>query len=425
MSNSSKLGDRPIPALLLQQSLPAFIGILSISVYNVVDAIFVGQFVGSLGIAAIAVVLPITFLIGALGMSIGVGGASIIARAFGANRPERAHTAFGNQIMMTLTLAVVFVALGIVFQDAILSAFGGKGDILLPAREYFNAIIWGIPFLAWSMMSNNVIRAEGQAKVAMMTMIIPALFNIVLDPIFIVWLDMGMRGAGTATAISYTASAAFALAYFLFGRSELELRLRNIVFDAGIVAEITSIGFVTFARQGTISLLAIVLNNTLFRYGGEMAVSAYGIINRLMMFIISPIIGITQGFVPIAGFNFGARQYSRLREVIRLAILSGSAISAVIFVILFAFTEPLIKVFTRDAELIALTKPALRTVFALTPLIAIQLIGPRTTRPPVAPCRPSSSPSPNRGSSSSRSSSSCRWPTGWTAPGGRSRSPTC
>lgn len=376
MARSEKLGKHPIPQLLLQQSFPAFIGILSISIYNVVDTIFVGQYVGPNGIGAMAVVMPITFFIGALGMSVGIGGASIISRALGSNNPQRAFAAFGNQIMMTITLAAVVVTVGAFYQAEVLNLFGAKGAIFAPSSDYFRAVLPGIPFLAWSMMSNNVIRSEGRAKTAMMTMIIPAIFNIVLDPIFIVWLDMGIYGAGLATAIAYFAAAVFALWYFLFGGSELQLKWKYIVFDPRIVWEITTIGIPTFARQGVISLLAIVLNNTLFVFGAEVAVSAYGIISRLMMFIISPIIGITQGFIPIAGFNYGARNYNRLREVIRLAIIAGTAVSFLIFLLIFAFTEPLIRIFTSDADLVALTKPAMRIFFLLTPLIAIQLIGP-------------------------------------------------
>ena len=194
MSNKNKaFGTEPLGKLLRQQAIPASIGILIMSIYGIVDTIFVGRWVGGLGIAAITVVMPITFLISSIGMAIGIGGASIISRAFGEQNQERAYRAFGNQIMLTSTLAIFFVVLGYFLMDPILSAFGGKGQVLAPAREYFSILLIGVPFLAWAMMSNNVFRAEGKPKTAMTVMLVPAVINLVLDPIFIIWLEMAKR----------------------------------------------------------------------------------------------------------------------------------------------------------------------------------------------------------------------------------------
>ncbi len=372
---NSQFGTDPIGKLLLQQAVPAAVGILVLSIYGIVDTIFVGRFVGSLGIATITVVLPITFLISSIGMSIGVGGASIISRAFGDKNPRRAFNTFGNQIGMTLTLALLFVGLSFYFQDGVLKLFGGKGDVLEPSKDYFGIILIGIPFLAWAMMSNNVIRAEGYPKVAMYTLIVPAIFNIILDPIFIVALDMGLKGAAWATTISYMASALYTVWFFVFGKSSMRLKAEWLKPNLNIATEISSLGAVTLARQGTVSILAIVLNNVLFSYGGEMGLSVYGVINRVMMFANFPVLGITQGFVPIVGFNYGARLKGRVHLAIQLALKSSTLIALAIFTLIISFTSPLVQVFTADPELIEQSVPAMRKAFLATPLLAFSLIG--------------------------------------------------
>jgi len=201
--SSGALGSEDIKQLLINQAVPASIGILFMSINILVDTIFVGQWIGSLAIAAVTVVLPITFLISSLGMAIGIGGSSIISRALGARDKEKAMQTFGNQIMMTLSLALLFVIIGFVYCDEILLLFGANGEIMQPAKEFFIPVLVGVPFLALSMMGNNVIRAEGKAKFAMMAMIIPAFGNIFLDIIFIKFLNMGMFGAALATTLSY------------------------------------------------------------------------------------------------------------------------------------------------------------------------------------------------------------------------------
>lgn len=375
-SQSKALGTDKISKLLLQQAVPASIGMLIMSIYGIVDTIFVGHYVGTLGIAAITVVMPISFLISSIGMAIGIGGASIISRAFGSEDNEKAHHTFGNMISLTLILALIIVALGLIFQEPILNAFGGKGDILEPAKTYFNITLIGVPALAWAMMANSAIRAEGQATMAMVTMLIPAILNIILDPIFIIYFDWGLEGAAWATAISYVSSAAFT-AWFLFfsGRSELKVLLENLRIKIAIVKEIFSIGVVTIARQSTISLLMIVLNQSLFTYGGESSIAVFGIINRMMMFALFPVIGIMQGYQPIAGYNYGAGNKERVRAIINLAIKSGTLFAIGIFVCIMAFPTAITNIFTTDETLLSDTPKALMIAFAATPLIATQVIG--------------------------------------------------
>ena len=195
------------------------IGFLVMSIYQVVDVYFVSRFVGSIAIAAINIVLPITFLISSSGMAIGIGGASIISRALGAKNPEKAAKTFGNQISLTLILASLFVGLGYAMTDPILALFGSNTEIDPMATTYFHILLLGVPFLAWAMMSNNVIRAEGKPKIAMLTLVIPAVANIILDPILIYYLDMGIAGAAWATTIGYISSGLYTL-WFFFDRKK-------------------------------------------------------------------------------------------------------------------------------------------------------------------------------------------------------------
>lgn len=374
-SQSKALGTEKISKLLLQQAVPASIGMLIMSIYGIVDTIFVGRYVGVLGIAAITVVMPISFLISSIGMAIGIGGASIISRALGAENTEKTKDTFGNMISLTLLLAAIIILIGVIFQEPILKAFGAKGDILAPAKTYFNIILIGVPALAWAMMTNNAIRAEGKATVAMVTMLVPAILNMILDPIFIIVLDWGLAGAAWATSISYFASAAFTTWFlFLSKRSELAVMAKNLMIKIALVKEIFSIGIVTIARQGTISLLMIILNNSLFTYGSESSIAVFGIINRMMMFALFPVIGIMQGYQPIAGYNYGAGNKQRVLDIIKLSIKSGTIIATGIFICILAFPSAITYIFTDDTELLSVTPRAMMITFAATPLIAVQLV---------------------------------------------------
>ncbi|WP_338376185.1 MATE family efflux transporter [uncultured Flavobacterium sp.] len=372
--SSTELGTLSIKQLLIKQSVPASIGILFMSVNILIDTIFVGQWIGSLAIAAVSVVLPITFLISSLGMALGIGGSSIISRALGANNREKALHTFGNQILMTLGLALISVVGGLLYSDEVLLLFGANGAIMEPAKEFFIPVLYGVPFLALCMMGNTVIRAEGKPKFAMIAMIIPAFSNIILDIVFIKLLNWGMFGAALATSISYFMCFAFILWFFIF-KSELRLHLKHYLLDFKIVSEITSLGFVTFARQGVVAILSIILNHTLFVYGGEHSVAVYGIISRMLMFALFPILGVTQGFLPVAGYNYGAKKFVRVSESISTSIKWAGFLATLIFLVILVFAEPIVAVFSTDSDIIKETPNALRMVFAASPIIAIQLIG--------------------------------------------------
>ncbi|QVY65915.1 MATE family efflux transporter [Polaribacter sp. Q13] len=372
---ANDLGTQKISKLLIKQAAPATIGILVMSLNMIVDTIFVGQWIGVLAIAAITVVLPIAFLISSIGMGIGIGGSSIISRALGAGNSEKAFLTFGNQVSLTVILAIVFVTVGNFFSVPILNLFGAKGDILPIASEYFGVIIYGVPFLAFAMMGNPTIRAEGKPKFAMYAMMVPAVLNIVLDIVFIKYFNWGMWGAGLATTISFMSSGSYILYFFLSSKSELKIIPKNFKLDFNIVREIVELGGVSIVRQGAISILMIVLNYSLFKYGGEISIAIFGIINRVMMFALSPVMGVSQGFLPVAGYNIGANKNKRVKETIKKAILYGSVLGTIIFICILFFKEEVIWIFTNDATLLTKTPDAMLIVFLATPVVTLQLIG--------------------------------------------------
>lgn len=335
--SSEQLVTEPVGKLLIKQAVPASIGILVMSLNVLVDSIFVGNWIGSVAIAAINIVLPVSFFIGALGMAIGIGGASILSRALGADNRGKALKTFGNQITLTVLVTVSMVVLGLYFVDSLIPAFGGKGAIFDYAKIYYIVVLYGVPFLALSMMGNAVIRAEGKPKFAMVAMIVPSVANLTMDYVFIYIFDWGMQGVAWATTLAYTFSFSYILYFFLSKNSELKISWEHFALDKGIIKEISSLGFVTLSRQAVVSIIYLLLNNILFSLGGEASVTVYAIIGRMLMFALFPVFGVTQGFLPIAGYNYGAQNYDRVRESINIAIKYAALLATIVFVGLFLF----------------------------------------------------------------------------------------
>ena len=380
------LGSQPIGTLLIRQAIPASIWILVMSLNILIDSVFVGNWIGTTAIAAINVVLPVSFFIGAIGMAVGIGGSSIVSRALGAGDTERALHTFGNQIGLTLLICTLMVVLGLGFAEQLIPAFGGKGAIYEPAKIYYQIVLYGVPFLGLCMMGNTVIRAEGKPKVAMVAMIIPSVTNLISDYLFIYVFDWGMHGAAWATTLGYLFCFLF-VAYHFFTRSSLQPALKHFVFRADLLREMGSLGFVTLSRQATTSINYLLLNTLLFTLGGEALVAVYAIIGRTLMFALFPVFGVTQGFLPIAGYNYGAHSYARVKESIVKAIGFAALVATLVFALLFAFPTEIAQWFLSDrpdlsaeeqainAVVLEKVPTAMRWVFGATPIIALQLIG--------------------------------------------------
>ena len=374
-SNTQLLGTLPISKLLIQQAIPASIGILVMSLNILIDTIFVGQWIGSEAIAAINVVLPVSFFIAALGMAIGVGGASIISRSLGEKNIVKAEQTFGNQITLTFLITILVVIFGLFFVNHIIPIFGGKGSLFSFAKTYYVIVMYGVPVLAFCMMANNTIRAEGKPKNAMYAMLLPSISNLTLDYILIKVFDMGMMGAAWATSLSYGVCATYIIYFFLSGQSILRPKLSNFFINYNTVLQITSLGSVTLVRQAMVSLTVLLVNNILFTIGGESSITVYAIISRMLMFATFPIFGITQGFLPIAGYNYGAKNWFRVRNIINTSILYSSVLATIVFLLIFFYSDFIPQIFSKDVIVSEQTPMALRYVFMALPIIGIQLIG--------------------------------------------------
>ena len=350
-------------------------GMFVMALYNVVDTIFIGHYVGPLGIAALSIVFPIQMLTMGIGMMMGMGGASLISRLIGAGNTARAEYALGNSLTFTIIISVALTIAGLSNPDLWLRLMGASETILPYARDYMTIILAGVIFRTLAMSQNFLIRATGNARVPMIGMILGAGLNIVLDAIFIIPLGMGVKGAALATVIAQVITSLYFLRYYLSGKSFLRIRLQNMVIEWDILKSILAIGISSFARLAAQSLAVIFVNRTLLAFGGDLAISSYGLIQRIMIFALMPSIVIGQGMQPILGFNYGAKRYDRALKVIKLAIITATIYSIIAFCALYFAPELFIRVFTTDSELVVLTADAARQIFFAVYLIGFIIIG--------------------------------------------------
>jgi len=374
-SRNHVLSDADIGGLLWRLSIPATVGMAAMAAYNVVDTIFIGRGVGTLGIAGLAVCFPVQLIVLALGHLIGMGAASIISRALGAGDRERVARTAGNALTLILIAAACIMALGFGFLDRLLRVFGATEAILPYARAYMATVLWGTGFSCYSMAQGNIIRAEGQAMVAMTRMLIGAGVNVILDPIFIFALGMGIRGAAIATVIAQACSTVFIAAYFASGRSSLSMRLRDMRLAPAIVRETLAVGAASFGRMVAGSVVMIILNRSLGRHGGDLAIAAYGVIHRILQFSFMPLMGFAQALQPVAGFNYGAKRYLTARHAMRISSVRSTLFAAGAFAAFMLAARPMIGLFSRDDELIRMAVPALRIVAAAFPMLGVQMMG--------------------------------------------------
>jgi MATE family, multidrug efflux pump len=372
------LADNNITKLLIKLSLPATVGMLIMAFYNLVDTIFVGRGVGTLAIGGVSIVFPYQMIVLALGHLLGIGSASIISRCLGANDRSKAERTLGNVYVMVLLMGITITVLGTIFLDPLLIAFGATASILPYAHDYLQIILLSTIFFLFLVVSNNVIRSEGRARIAMGTMIVSAVMNIILDPIFIFILKMGVRGAAIATLISQFLASLYIIYFFISSKSSLHFSFSQFKIDVKILKEIFTIGFSAFARNSAGSIVVILINNTLKNFNGDVSIPVFGIIHRLLRFVIMPIAGIAQGYQPILGYNFGAQNYRNILKTISRGVIISTIIAYTGFIILFLFPKPLLSIFTSDQELIRYGVFALRLIILALPTEGFQVIGATT-----------------------------------------------
>ncbi len=369
------LDDDRIGRLLLKLSLPTFFGFFVMTLYNVVDTIFIGHYVGTLGIAGLSIVFPLQMLSIGIGEMTGMGGASLISRSIGAGDIAKAERTLGNALTANITLSVVLMIACLAVPDFWLRIMGSSETILPYARDYMTIIVIGMLFMTFSMAMNNLIRAEGNARIPMIGMIIGAVANIILDALFIIPMGMGIQGAALATVLAQMISVAFFMRYYFSGKSFLKIHLQNLTIQWNILKEILAIGIASFSRMVATSFSAIFVNRMLITYGGDLAISAFGIIHRIMMFAIMPGIVIGGGMQPILGFNYGAKRYDRAIRAILIAMGAAVGCGLFVFGVVYFAPEPFIRIFTNDAELVSLSVYAAKRIFLALSIIGTMMVG--------------------------------------------------
>ncbi len=373
--DNSFMGTQSIGSLLIRLSLPAMVGMFVNALYNFVDTIFVGQGVGPYAIAALSIAFPFQMLFGAFAQTFGYGAASIISRRLGEKKPQEAADAAGNALIGAFSITLLLSLITYIFLRPVILFFGATEEILPYTEDYIRIILFGIPFLAIKMCSNGILRSEGQAQASMVFMIIGAVLNSILDPLFIFAFHMGIRGAALATIISQATAVLFIIIFFTQGKSSLPLSIASFRPRFSVLNDIISLGVATFLRQAGTSSMALLVNNLLRLYGSSLSIAAYGMIIRLTVFVMMPMFGLVHGFQPIAGYNYGAKNFARVRETLWKSILMATAFASLCWILIMGFPSTILSIFTSDQELLTLASPALRTVMLALPLVGVQIIG--------------------------------------------------
>ena len=371
---TNKLATEKIGKLIWTYSLPSIVGTLVMSLYNIVDRIFIGQGVGPLAISGIALTFPFMILLMAFGMLVGAGSASRISITLGENNKEKAEKILSNALILTLIISGAVVILSYIFLNDVLVLFGGSDKTIRYAEEYMRIIIPSGILSALNFGFNNIMRASGYPGKAMYTMIICAVINIVLDPIFIFIFHWGIQGAAIATNISYLVGTIWVLSHFMQKSSNIRFYSKNFRLEKDIVKSILSIGMSPFSMQLATSLIIVLVNTSLLKHGGDLAIGAFGIINSINTLIVMIIVGLNQGTQPIMGYNYGARLYDRMFNTLKKAILIATGMSTLGFVIGTFFPKLISSLFTPDIELQKIATHALKISVFMFPLIGSQVV---------------------------------------------------
>lgn len=368
------LETKKIRVLVWEYSIPAIIGTLVNSLYNIVDRIFIGQGVGAYAISGLAITFPVTILASSLGMLVGVGAASRISISLGERKKHTAEQILGNSLILILLFNAVIMTLFYVYLDPILLAFGATANTLPYAREYLQIVLIGNVFISLCYSFNNMMRASGYPKKAMITMLIGALLNIILDPVFIFVFDLGIAGVAWATVISMFVGMLFVMHHFIQDSSLIRLRKENIRLNKNIVLAIVSIGLSPFFMQVAASGVAVLLNTSLLKHGGDLAVGAYGILNSMLLIIIMTVVGLNQGTQPIIGYNYGAGNFLRVKDTFFYTVKVATIITSAGFIIGMFFPRQFASAFTGDQELLEIAENGIRLSLIAFPLVGFQVV---------------------------------------------------
>jgi len=376
MQHSMDMGQKSIGKLMWQFSWPTIVAMLCSALYNIIDRAFVGRGVGSLAIAATTVAFPIMMILFSVSLLIGIGATALISIRLGEQKQEEAEVIAGNATTWLIVLPLITSVIYLVFPEPILRLFGASSEVLPYARDFMYIIMLGSVFGSLSFGMNNFIRAEGSPIMAMSTQVLGAFINGILNYIFIFKLGLGIKGSALATVAGQLFSAFWVLSYYWTGRSHIKIRLKNMLPRKAIFFSIIAIGFAPFVLELVNCFQQAILNNTVAAYSGDLALSAVGILISVITLILMLIIGISQGAQPLIGFNYGARNYDRVKAILARAVIAASGVSVAGYLAIQIWPTQIVGIFSGgDTALTEFTSHAMVVFFGMIFILGFQIMG--------------------------------------------------
>ncbi|MCY6356792.1 MATE family efflux transporter [Clostridium sp. ZS2-4] len=369
------LANDKISSILFKLALPATIAMLVNALYNIVDTIFIGRGIGTLGIAGVAVQLPIQMIILSCSLLIGIGSGSMLSRSLGKKELEKVNYIACNSFLCIGIIGITFSVFGYIFTAPIVKSFGATKNILPYARDYAKIMFLGSLYFPFCVSTNSLIRSEGNSKDAMISMIIGFILNVILDYIFIFVFNMGIKGAALATILSKLGSFIYIIIYLNSNKTSIKIKARYFIPQKNIIGEILSIGFSGFAVQLSGSIVTITLNHCLAYYGSDLAIAIYGIVYKITLFLFMPLNGMIQGMQPIIGYNYGCNNIARVKQTLKLTITFTILFTMMGMLVIQFFSGRILGVFNKDNFLLSEGILTLRIVIMMTPFIGIQMTG--------------------------------------------------
>lgn len=373
-STPTELGTDPIRKLLTRYAVPAIIAMTASSLYNMVDSIFIGQGVGPLAISGLAVTFPLMNLSAAFGAMVGVGASTLLSVKLGQRDYTTAQHILGNVVTLNTIIGVIFAVLMLLFIDPILYFFGASDATIGYARDYMVIILLGNVVTHMYLGLNAMLRSAGHPKMSMYATIGTVIINTILDPLFIYTFDMGIQGAAIATVLAQMLALCWQFKMFTAKDQLIRLRKGTFRLKRSIVSNSLAIGLSPFLMNLCSCFVVILINKGLQNHGGDLAIGAYGIVNRIVFFFVMIIMGLNQGMQPIAGYNFGARQFERVTAVLKTTIYAATIVALIGFVIGEFFPKYVIRAFTTDKELIQLSVDGMKLIILTFPIVGFQMV---------------------------------------------------
>ena len=370
----TELGTQPIRSLLLKYAMPGIIAMTAMSLYNMVDSIFIGHGVGALALSGLTVAKPFMDICAAFGTLVGVGASSLVAIKLGEKDYRSANDILANVILLNILLGAIIMVVGLYWLDPILYAFGASDATIAYARDYMEIILWGNILTHIYYGLNSMLRSVGHPRISMYATILAVALNVVLDPIFIFVLDMGVRGAALATILSQVVSVIVELIIFLNPKEVIHFHRGIWRLKRDITMRALGIGTAPFLMHMAACFVVIVLHNQLLRYGGDMEIATFGMTNRFIFFFVMIVMGIQQGMQPIVGYNYGAQLYQRMLRAFKLAVYCATCVMSFLFLFGEIWPEGFIRLFTHDEVLIAQSITPARIMLAVMFAIGFPMI---------------------------------------------------